>query len=137
MWYTALHTHDGVFGSSQLLPLHSWMEFAVCYEKCLSCELPVLPVLQFWMKWHVRIVRSSAWSIHQCNNQMHAMFILYMHLHLKVLKLSIIRSCSSYIISDGCEALTLVFCGNKQILLYLLSGHSQWCYLLVVAYSTW
>ena len=43
-----------------------------------------------------------------------------MHLHLKVLKLSIIRSCSSYIISDGCEALTLVFCGNKQILLYLL-----------------
>jgi hypothetical protein len=59
---TALLTHDGVFGSSQLLlPSHSWMRvFAVCsYEKCSSCELLALQILR-----NICITISKFWTEH-------------------------------------------------------------------------
>jgi hypothetical protein len=45
VWYTALHTYDGVFGSSQLLPSHSWMGLCCLLNRNGSCDIASTAIL--------------------------------------------------------------------------------------------
>lgn len=108
----------------------------LAYIRNVSCEL-LVP--QSWTKWHVRIMSQErlACSSMQWPNWCRFLSFIYASRFAGLSKILLVivvhTSYQNRMPSTECW----FFCGNKQILLSLfLSGHSWWCYLLVVGHST-